>query len=179
MLPDNLFPGFSAFRLTTHPDDRGTFTELFRQEWGVGVEPIQWNIVRSEAGVLRGVHVHPRHTDYLIIVDGEATIGLRDLRRGSATEGKAATIQVDGEQMTGLSIPPGVAHGFLFHTKAMHVYSVSHYWDLADELGCHWADPALEIDWPLEPTLVSPRDAEAGSLSDLLAELAPFQPIGR
>ena len=44
--------------LESHVDDRGTFTELYRQEWATGVSPIQWNAVRSDGGVLRGVHVH-------------------------------------------------------------------------------------------------------------------------
>lgn len=165
--------------LVMHADDRGVFTELYRNEWDTGVEPVQWNMVRSQPGVLRGVHVHPRHTDYLVIVDGSATVGIRDLRERSDTEGQSATIDVSGERLTTLTIPPGVAHGFLFHQPALHIYSVSHYWDTADELGCHWADPALEIEWPMVPSFLSPRDAGAGSLSDLLVELEPFQPIGR
>ena len=165
--------------LVMHPDDRGVFSEIYRREWDSGIDPVQWNIVRSRPGVLRGVHVHVRHTDYWIIIDGTATVGLRDLRSGSSTEGVSAEVAVTGENLTALTIPPGVAHGFLFHESALHVYAVSHYWDTADELGCHWADPALEIEWPAPPSLVSSRDAEAGPLSDLLLELAPFQPIGR
>jgi dTDP-4-dehydrorhamnose 3,5-epimerase len=127
--------------------------------------------------VLRGVHVHPTHDDYLILVEGRATVGLRDLRRGSATEGTSATVDLAGSEMTSIVIPHGVAHGFLFREPSLHVYSVSHYWDTADELACHWDDPALEIDWPATPSRVSERDAGAQSLSDLLVELAPHQPI--
>ena len=165
--------------LTMHADDRGVFTEVFRRDWDTGIDPVQWNLVRSQAGVLRGVHVHPRHTDYLMIVAGVATIGLRDLRNGSPTEGIAATLTVDGERLAGLTIPPGVAHGFLFHEPVLHVYAVSEYWDTDDELACHWSDPGLGIEWPMAPSAVSPRDATAGSLSEMLARLAPFQPIGR
>lgn len=173
-LPD----GVAVRPLTMHADHRGVFTEIHRREWDTAIDPIQWNVVRSEAGVLRGVHVHPRHTDYLLVIEGRATIGLRDLRSGSPSEGRSATIEVDGDRWMGLTIPPGVAHGFLFHERSLHVYSVSHYWDLADELGCHWADPALEIDWPFQPTLLSERDAAASSLGALTDELAPLQPIG-
>ena len=166
-------------RMTMHADERGVFTEIYRREWDTGIDPVQWNLVRSEAGVFRGFHVHPEHTDYLMIVSGTATVGLRDLRAGSDTEGLSATLTVDGGRLTALTIPPGVGHGFLFHEPAVHVYAVSHYWDTEDELACHWSDPALGIDWPFPPSLVSPRDDAAGSLSDLLARLLPCQPIGR
>lgn len=163
--------------MAMHADDRGVFTEIFRQEWDTGIDPVQWNVVRSGAGVLRGVHVHPRHTDYLMIVSGAATIGLHDLRAGSPTEGRSQTFAVHGGELAGLTIPPGVAHGFLFHEPSIHVYAVSHYWDTEDELPCRWSDPALGIDWPFQPTLVSPRDDRAGSLRDLMIRLAPYQPI--
>lgn len=169
--------GVRVRTLTMHPDDRGVFTEVYRREWDTGVDPVQWNMVRSEAGALRGVHVHPRHTDYLMIISGSANVGLRDLRRGSATEGLSTLMPVSGDQLTALTIPRGVAHGFLFHEPSIHLYAVSHYWDTADELACHWSDPALGIEWPATPTLVSTRDQAAGSLSDLLAELEPHQPI--
>jgi dTDP-4-dehydrorhamnose 3,5-epimerase len=83
----------------------------------------------------------------------------------------------EATHLTAVTIPAGVAHGFLFHTDALGIYAVSRYWDTEDELGCLWSDPALEIAWPITPTLVSERDATAGSLSELLAELAPYQPI--
>lgn len=173
----NLPAGVRTIPLTMHPDDRGVFTEIYREEWDTGIRPLQWNVVRSAAGTLRGVHVHPVHHDYLVIVDGKATVGLRDLRQGSPTEGASATVVASGNALKALYVPPGVAHGFLFHEPSLHVYSVSHYWDLADELGCVWSDPELEIEWPFAPELVSERDAGAQSLRDLVDELAPYQPI--
>jgi dTDP-4-dehydrorhamnose 3,5-epimerase len=157
--------------LAPHRDDRGTFLELYREEWGVGVDPVQWNAVDTEAEVLRGVHVHPRHDDYLTVVRGRATIGVRDLREGSPTEGVAACVELSGERPAAISIPHGVAHGFFFHQASTHIYAVSHYWDLADELGCRWDDPALEIPWPQQEAKISPRDASLPSLEVLLGEL--------
>ena len=155
--------------LTPHPDDRGTFIELFREEWDTGVRPVQWNAVHSEAGVLRGVHVHPRHDDYLIVVRGAAIIGVRDLREGSSTEG--ACVELSGERPAAISIPHGVAHGFYFQQPSTHIYSVSQYWDMADELGCRWDDPALGIPWPQREVHISDRDAELPSLEVMLGEL--------
>ncbi len=168
MLPD----GVRLRPLVPHADDRGVFTELHRLEWDTGVEPVQWNAVRSEPGVLRGVHVHPRHDDYLVLLSGRATIGLADLREGSPTSGTAVCVEMDGEAPAGLSIPWGVAHGFLFHEPSVHVYAVTHYWDLADELGCRWDDPDLGIPWPACDPLLSPRDAGLPSHRVLMAALA-------
>jgi dTDP-4-dehydrorhamnose 3,5-epimerase len=169
--------GCSLRPLTTHEDERGSFTELFRREWDTGADPVQWNVVASAAGVLRGVHVHIRHHDYLTVPRGHATVGLRDLRRSSPTSGLSTLIDLRGDELCALTIPRGVAHGFLFHEPSLHVYAVSHYWDPEDELACHWADPELELTWPLAPTLVSPRDEAAEPLSALVDRLEPWQPL--
>jgi dTDP-4-dehydrorhamnose 3,5-epimerase len=157
--------------LDPHRDERGTFLELYRREWQTDVDPIQWNAVHTNAGVLRGVHVHPRHDDYLIVVCGCATIGVQDLREGSPTEGAAACVELSEDRPTAISIPHGVAHGFYFQQPSTHIYSVSHYWDMTDELGCRWDDPALEIPWPQQAAQVSPRDSALPPLEVLLREL--------
>lgn len=91
--------------LEAHGDERGVFTELYRLEWGTGVTPVQWNAVRSEAGVLRGTHVHIRHDDYLTVPYGHAVVGLRDLRRTSPTEGLSALVELDGDRPAALTHP--------------------------------------------------------------------------
>jgi dTDP-4-dehydrorhamnose 3,5-epimerase len=145
------------------------FTELFRATWELPVAPAQWNVVRSEANVLRGVHVHWRHTDYLTIVAGRATIGLHDLREGSPTEGIGTAVELTADEPAALVIPTGVAHGFYFHEPSIHVYAVSHEWDPADELGCRFDDPDLSITWPSASPHISERDETLGSLRELRA----------
>lgn len=171
--------GVRRHRLESHPDDRGVFTELYRAEWRLGIEPVQWNWVSSLPETLRGVHVHARHDDYLTVVSGLASVGLRDLRAESRTYGLTAVLALSGNNPEAILIPHGVAHGFYFHEPSIHIYSVSHYWDIHDELGCRWDDPELEIEWPLEgrPRL-SARDAAAPSLRELESSLASRQ-IGR
>jgi len=159
--------GVLLLMLTPHADDRGSFTELYRASWEPGIAPVQWNAVHSEANVLRGVHVHRRHTDYLTLVTGAALIGLHDLRPGSPTEGVSAAVELDARTPQALVIPVGVAHGFYFHEQSLHVYAVSREFDPADELGCRWDDPDLHIPWPCAEPLISHRDRELGSLSEL------------
>jgi dTDP-4-dehydrorhamnose 3,5-epimerase len=169
--------GVEVIELTMFSDDRGVFTEIYRESWDAKVSPVQWNVVRSNRGVLRGVHVHPRHDDYLTVISGHATVGLRDLRRGSSTEGSVSIVDLKGDALASIVIPHGVAHGFLFQEPSIHVYAVSSYWDPDDELACLWSDPALGIDWPFEPRLLSDRDSAAQGFNQLLAEIEPLQPI--
>lgn len=164
--------GVELHDLIPHGDDRGVFTELYREEWGVGTQPVQWNAVRSNAGVLRGVHVHPTHDDYLTVPFGRVVFGLCDLRPESPTHMLATTVEISSDNQKGLMIPHGVAHGFYFVEDSLHVYAVSHYWDLADELGCRWDDPGLGIPWPQKTAQISQRDADLQTLPELVEQLA-------
>jgi dTDP-4-dehydrorhamnose 3,5-epimerase len=177
VIVDTDIVGVHVRPLMTHADARGSLTELFRDEWGTGIQPVQWNASHSAPNVLRGVHVHPRHADYLILVQGRTSVGLRDLRRGSPTEGRATLIEMSAERPSAILIPPGVAHGFFFHEPSIHLYAVDTYWDQADELGCHWADPALEIPWPVTDVLLSGRDANAPPVADLLRFMPAYRPV--
>jgi dTDP-4-dehydrorhamnose 3,5-epimerase len=167
LLPD----GVQLVPLAMHADDRGIFTELFRQSWFTELTPLQWNAVHSKANVLRGVHVHLRHADYVTVVSGHAVFGLCDLRRGSPTYGLRATFDIAETNLTAVMIPPGVAHGFYFIEPSVHVYAVSQYWDVEDELGCHFADPTLALDWPTSTPHLSQRDAELPPLSQVMERL--------
>jgi len=169
---DPLLPeGVRLGRLVSHHDDRGRLVEIFRSTWENEFAPVQWNLVRSQEATLRGVHVHVVHFDYLLCVDGRMDVALRDLRRDSPTAGRVAAVSLLGDEPSTLTIPPGVAHGFFFPVPSTHVYAVSEYWNLEDELGCHWADPALELPWEIDPRHVSDRDSTAGSLAEMINEL--------
>lgn len=160
--------------ITRHDDARGSFSEIFRSEGSAGIDPIQWNVVSSEAGVLRGVHVHVRHDDYVVVVHGSATIGLRDLRPWSPTHGSTALVELRRERLGGLTIPWGVAHGFYHREPSIFVLGVSEYFDPEDELGCRWDDPRLGIPWPVSEAQLSRRDEEAPPFGRLVQQLADF-----
>lgn len=168
-------PGVKIAKLNTIPDARGRFTEAFRLEWQTGIVPIQWNIVHSTANVLRGVHVHIRHLDYFVLLNGTAQIALVDLRESSPAFGKSDVVDVHAENLSALVIPVGMAHGFYLLTPSIHMYSVSEYYNTDDELGCRWDDPALQLRWTPNAPLVSPRDASAISLQELMEQLKPHQ----
>jgi dTDP-4-dehydrorhamnose 3,5-epimerase len=174
---ESLLPeGVSLIPLEMNRDERGVFTEIFRESWFPRFRPIQWNVVTSDANVLRGVHVHRNHSDCLLLVQGRALFSLHDLRRGSPTEGRVSLVEADGGTLRALVIPPGVAHGFYFHTPSVHVYAVTEYWDQDDELGCHYADPELRILWPAERPILSERDKNLPALSEIRDLIPPWRP---
>lgn len=161
--------GVQLMNLTPHHDDRGTLIEVFRQEWITDSNFLQWNLVHSNPNTLRGVHVHSKHTDYLTMVQGGMSLGLKDLREGSPTQNLAATVQLSAQNPQVVIIPPGVAHGFWFEASSIFLYSVSEYWDIKDELGCKFNDPELGFGWEnLKPNL-SKKDQLLPSLASLVA----------
>lgn len=159
-----------------HADDRGWLAEIYRANWVDVPQVVQWNLVRSRPQTLRGVHVHGRHWDFLVVLQGRMQVGLRDLRRGRATHGRTAVVELTAEEPAALEIPPGVAHGFHSPVETLHAYGVSSYWSPDDELACRWNDPGLEIPWAPIATHLSPRDASAGSLSEMVERLERILP---
>lgn len=173
--PPGLPAGVRMLDLRPNIDERGVFTEMFRDEWPSGFAPVQWNLVNSHAGVLRGVHVHHAHDDYLLVAAGRMTVGLSDLRTESPHFGRGWVLDLSVHEPRAVVIPVGVAHGFQFTEPSTHVYAVSEYWNPNDELGCMWNDPGLAIDWPREPLTISDRDRALPSLAQLLEQLEPHQ----
>jgi dTDP-4-dehydrorhamnose 3,5-epimerase len=162
--------GARLLPLEPHPDERGSFTEVFSAQWDTGIGPVQWSIVRSAPGVLRGMHLHRRHDEYIHVIEGRATIGLYDLRPDSPTSGCSAVYELDAAEPACLTFPAGIVHGWLFHEPSVHLQAVSEtYADYGedDNLGCHWSDLELGIDWPVEPTIVSARSSAFPSLAEL------------
>jgi dTDP-4-dehydrorhamnose 3,5-epimerase len=160
--------GVSCLHLTGHADERGCLTEIYRRSWCDRADFLQWNIVASNANALRGVHVHFRHYDYLLVTSGMMRLGLRDVRHDSTTLGAYDVVELEGANPRIWLIPPGVAHGFYFPVDSTLLYGVSHYWDTADEIACRWDDPDLGFLLTDTEPVLSPRDAAAGSLAEMV-----------
>jgi len=173
---DLLAEGQRVWPLTTFADNRGALTEIFRYEWPTGVAPVQWNCVVSEPGIMRGVHVHLGYREYYVLVRGRTTIGFRDVRRGSPTEGRVGLVTSSGDRLSALITPAGVAHGIYFHEPSVLLVGTTAYWSPRSELGCHWADPDLGIPWPFTTARVSERDGAWPGLRDIAGRLPDWAP---
>jgi dTDP-4-dehydrorhamnose 3,5-epimerase len=168
MLPE----GCRLQPLATIADQRGDFTELFRNAWFDTPPPLQWNMSRSQANVLRGVHVHARHWDYVTVLSGRMTIGLHDMRPQSAARFLSAKVELSDAEPSVLSIPPGIAHGFYFPVASLNLTAASRYYDPPDHMRCRWDCPELRLAWPCRAPQLSPADLAAGAYADLAEQLA-------
>jgi dTDP-4-dehydrorhamnose 3,5-epimerase len=166
-------PGARLIDLTPHADVRGDFTELFRESWDAGQRPVQWNMVRSRANVLRGIHVHPDHEDYLVVLSGRMQLWLHDVRPASPACGKTIEIALDGTQPRAVVVPTGVAHGFYFPVESIHAYALSTYWDVRQDIGCHWTVPEIGMQAPAN-ALLSERDAQAAGYDEMVDAYLAF-----
>jgi dTDP-4-dehydrorhamnose 3,5-epimerase len=155
---------------TVHRDTRGFFFEIFRASWLKDPRPfVQWNVSRSTAGVVRGLHFHRNQSDYWHVIDGKLLVALVDLRPKSPTHRVARCLELDAANPQALLIPPGVVHGYQILTDATLLYLVNNEYTGGDEYGVRWNDPALGLPAPWyerQNPVLSNRDTQAPMLKD-------------
>lgn len=156
-----------------HEDERGFFMEMYHQEkfvrGGIPHTFVQDNRSRSRRGTVRGLHYQVAHPQGKIVwvLSGEAFDVAVDIRRDSPTFGKWAGTDLSGENKKGLYIPPGFAHGFcVLSHEAEILYKCTDFYSPDHERCIRWDDPDIAIDWPVQNTVISPRDASAPLLKD-------------
>lgn len=159
-------------------DDRGFFVETSRaselEAAGIDVDFVQENHSRSVRDTLRGLHFQrpPGQAKLVRVVRGEIFDVIVDLRPGSATLGRHATINLDDRAHRQLFIPAGFAHGFcVLSDEADVIYRVSRYYDADLEQGIAWDDPDLNIRWPNRDHILSARDRANPSFAEVRRSL--------
>jgi len=159
-------------------DERGFFSEVWREEWlvnaGVSARFVQDNHSYSnKRGVLRGLHFQtpPAAQDKLVRVARGSIFDVAvDIRGGSATYGQWAGLVISAEDWNQLLIPRGFAHGFVALEDDTDVlYKVTAPYSPEFERTIRFDDPALGIDWPLRAgeTVLSPKDSAAPLLAEV------------
>jgi len=159
-----------------HGDERGFFMETWHRERfvqaGIDCQFVQDNHSRSVRGTLRGLHFQLNHVQGKLarVTSGEVFDVAVDVRRSSPTFGHWEGVRLSAANRRSLWVPPGFAHGFLVLSDvADFVYKCTDYYDPESERAIRWDDPAIGVDWPLEPgttPILSARDAAAGGLAD-------------
>jgi dTDP-4-dehydrorhamnose 3,5-epimerase len=155
-------------------DDRGFFTETYSLPvWkAAGFEGIfvQDNLSLSRKGTLRGMHyqLSSHGMGKLVrVVKGAVFDVAVDLRRGSPSFGKWVGRTLSDENSLTLWIPVGFAHGFVaLEEDTLVWYKCSGAHAPEAERSLNYRDPEVAIEWPLEPTIISQKDAEAPLLGD-------------
>ena len=159
--------------LTRHGDERGGFTETYREEWFGGPKMVQGNRSDSAAGTIRGLHFHHKQADYWLCLKGRLLVCMHDLRKSSPTFGVTQGLVLTGDTNTGVYIPPGVIHGFGALEDVTLTYLVDNYYDGSDEFGVRYDDPQVGFDWPIDDPILSPRDRDCPTIADLDPSILP------
>lgn len=158
------FAGLLVIKPNVFYDDRGHFYELFEQQryrdYGLPTF-VQDNISSSTQNVLRGLHYQlPNAQGKLVgVTQGAVWDVAVDLRQTSETFGQYFSMTLSDQNHLQLYIPPGFAHGFcVLSQQAQFYYKCSEFYSPQSERGIAWNDPTLNIPWPIQQPLLSPKD---------------------
>lgn len=161
---------------TVHGDERGFFVETFRENemrgLGIDVDFVQENHSRSDARVLRGIHMQRGQAKLVRCPRGRIFDVAVDLRPDSPTYRRWEGYELDDVDHLQLFIPDGFGHAFCVLSETADVlYRVSSYYDPELESGIAWDDPEIAIRWPISDPVLSERDRNAPSLADVAPSL--------
>ncbi len=159
--------GAFVIDLEPHADERGFFARTFcRREFEArALNPVivQCNTsFNLKAGTIRGMHYQKapsREAKLVRCVRGSIQDVIVDLRTDSSTYGRSFAIELSEENHRAIYIPESFAHGFqTLEDQSEIEYQMSEYYSPESAAGYRFDDPAFAIRWPLEVTIVSPRD---------------------
>ncbi len=145
-----MLPGVRVLDLTRNIDERGSFTEILREDWTsfLGSErPVQANFSLSFPGMIRAWHRHERgQYDIFVVVRGSLKIcAYNDL--GDPQNGELDEVVLSGDRFQAAMVRGHYWHG----TKCVSsrpsetIYFVTRLYDpkSPDEIRRPWNDPSI------------------------------------
>ncbi|UTW56984.1 dTDP-4-dehydrorhamnose 3,5-epimerase family protein [Kordiimonas sp. SCSIO 12603] len=150
-------------------DDRGWLYEGYNIS-RCPTELRQLTISESDANTLRGMHVHYKRHDYVMVVSGALILGLVDMRPNSDSFRKSSCLILKPEEACTVYIPLGIGHGFAFQEKTRYLTGLSVAWSPEDEFLFRYDDPVLQFDWGVNEPILSEKDRNAGSFESAVRQ---------
>jgi dTDP-4-dehydrorhamnose 3,5-epimerase len=168
ILTETPLPGAFLVEISPLPDERGFFARTYcTEEFAAHGLECAWQQCsvssNTRKGTLRGLHYQRApHEEHKLVrcTTGEIFDVIVDIRPNSATYRRWYGLKLTAANHRSLFIPPGFAHGFVTlsdDAEVSYMISVPYAPDHAQ--GFRWDDPAFAIRWPIEPSVISPRDA--------------------
>ena len=124
---------------------------------------MQANVSRNNAArTLRGLHFQRAPFGEPKVVScsrGRIWDVAVDIRPSSPTFRRWEAFELSEDSATAVFLPAGIAHGFLTlepHTEVHYFMGAAFVAEAAR--GIRWDDPAIGIDWPAQPAIISERD---------------------
>jgi dTDP-4-dehydrorhamnose 3,5-epimerase len=141
-----MLPGIIIKPLKRMPDERGSFTEVFRKDWTDLLENdviSQANLSSTFPGIIRAWHRHLRgQIDYFIALKGTIKIGAFDEKTNELNE-----IVSSGQNLQAVRMPGHYWHGFkaVGDEQVTLLYFTTNLYDPTnpDEERRAWNDPTL------------------------------------
>jgi dTDP-4-dehydrorhamnose 3,5-epimerase len=159
--------GVVLIRYEPHADARGSFARTFCAEEmaaaGLSFTVVQANLSRNVARhTLRGLHYQRApHGEPKIVscMRGRIWDVAVDMRETSPTYRAWQAYELTPQSDSALHLPTGVAHGFLTLEPDSEVhYLMGAAYVPGTAAGVRWDDPAIGIDWPATPAVMSEAD---------------------
>ena len=141
-----MLPGIVVKPLRRMPDERGSFTEVFRKDWKDLLESdvaVQANLSVTYPGIIRAWHRHLRgQTDYFLALKGAIKICAFDDKTGELDE-----VVSTEQSLQAVRMPGHYWHGFkaVGNEPAMLLYFTTNLYNPADpdEERRSWNDKTL------------------------------------
>lgn len=149
-------------------DERGFFARMWCQKEfshrGLCDRTVQVNVsFNKKKGTLRGMHY--QKAPYAEVKLVRCTAGaiydvVVDLRPESATYKQWVGVELTSSNLRCLYVPENFAHGYqTLEDNSEVIYQVSEFYAPQAEAGARYNDPAFAIEWPMEITMISEKDA--------------------
>jgi len=172
---DLALPGVKHIQLCSFEDERGWFSETYRlslyKEHGIDTIFVQDNLSISKKGTIRGLHFQsePGQAKLITCLVGKIYDVFVDIRPDSPTFGKWEAVELDAKNHEQIFIPEGFAHGFATLSDETYVsYKVSSPFHKETEKTVYYADPALNISWPITQPILSQKDRNAPCFQEVV-----------
>ena len=165
---ESALPGAFIVDLELRSDDRGFFARSYCPDefaaQGLGTPLRQCSVsYNARKGTLRGLHYQAApHAEHKLVrcTAGAIFDVIVNIRPDSRHYKRWVGTELSAQNRRALFVPAGFAHGFITLSDDAEVYymiSVPHSPSHAQ--GFRWSDPAFGIQWPMSPSVISPRDA--------------------
>lgn len=128
----------------------------------------------KKKGTLRGMHMQNapyEETKLVRCTRGAIYDVIIDMREDSETYKQWIGVELTADNYRMLFVPEGFAHGFITLEDNTDVtYQVTQFYTPGSERGIRWNDPAFNIEWPIEPVVISEKDQAHPDFEKALTE---------
>jgi len=170
----------NVLRKPIREDERGVFCRLYADDEikkvGRNTKAVHVNSSTSlKEGTIRGIHYqYPPFAEEKIVscVHGSIWDVAVDLRPDSSTRFQWFGLELSPLNGLSLIVPRGFGHAFItLEPNATVIYAVSTCYSIEHESGARFDDPLININWPIKPSVLSPKDHSWLPLSGRINEL--------